>query len=194
MRKYKAAISDTDILINLAKVNRLDILELLFEEITIPHYVYDTEIRKKANRFLGIITSKIHEGGVFKLLNRKDDKIINSIAKPIIDEMYNYIGKGESECAGYAAALGTQIIVSDNTSDFKWLVDENYVPLTHNDIISICVHFNLIDRDEAEDIFQSINSNLDRPISMSFDEVYRRSITRFQSYDLDEYIVINQPV
>ncbi|MEZ0536619.1 hypothetical protein ACAG39_05120 [Caldicellulosiruptoraceae bacterium PP1] len=35
--KYTGAISDADILINLAEVNRLDILELLFKEIIIPH-------------------------------------------------------------------------------------------------------------------------------------------------------------
>ena len=36
MKKYTAAISDTDILINLAKVDRLDLLSLLFSKIIIP--------------------------------------------------------------------------------------------------------------------------------------------------------------
>jgi len=36
--RYIGAISDTDILINLAKVDRLDILECLFKEIIIPQY------------------------------------------------------------------------------------------------------------------------------------------------------------
>lgn len=31
--RYKGAVSDTDILINLAKADRLNILELLFQEI-----------------------------------------------------------------------------------------------------------------------------------------------------------------
>jgi predicted nucleic acid-binding protein len=44
--RYTGAISDADILINLAKVNRLDILELLFKEIIIPQFVYDVEIKK----------------------------------------------------------------------------------------------------------------------------------------------------
>jgi predicted nucleic acid-binding protein len=38
--RYIGAISDTDILINLAKVNRLDVLEYLFKEIIIPQYIY----------------------------------------------------------------------------------------------------------------------------------------------------------
>lgn len=47
--RYVGAISDTDILINLAKVARLDILEHLFEEIIIPQYIYD-ELCRKAGR------------------------------------------------------------------------------------------------------------------------------------------------
>ena len=46
--RYIGAISDTDILINFAKVNRLDVLEYLFEEIIIPQYIYDFEIKIKA--------------------------------------------------------------------------------------------------------------------------------------------------
>ncbi|MGI6669833.1 MAG: hypothetical protein ACOX4M_10890 [Acetivibrionales bacterium] len=41
MQRYIGAISDTDILIHLAMVNRLDILELLFEKIIIPLYIYE---------------------------------------------------------------------------------------------------------------------------------------------------------
>lgn len=186
MKKYRAAISDTDILINFAKVNRLDILELLFEEITIPYYVYEKEIKSKAKRNLAVINSKINENKVFKVLNRENNRVINRIAKPIIDEMYNYIGRGESECAGYATALGTSIIVSDNTSDFKWLENESYAPLTHNNILSICLYFNLIDRCEAEEVFNLINSNLEHPTSKSFDDVYKCSIKKFKSYNLDE--------
>ena len=39
MKKYTVAISDTDILINLAKVDRLDLLILLFSKIIIPFFV-----------------------------------------------------------------------------------------------------------------------------------------------------------
>jgi len=53
--RYIGAISDTDILINLAKVDRLDILEYLFKQIIIPQYVYDVEIKKKAGKYYGAI-------------------------------------------------------------------------------------------------------------------------------------------
>ena len=51
--RYTGAISDADILINLARVNRLDILELLFKEIIIPQFAYDIEIKKNAGRYYG---------------------------------------------------------------------------------------------------------------------------------------------
>lgn len=41
--RYVGAISDTDILINIAMVDRFDILEYLFEQIIIPQYVFDIE-------------------------------------------------------------------------------------------------------------------------------------------------------
>lgn len=180
MKKHKIAISDTDILINLAKIDRLDLLDLLFEEIIIPHYVYDKELSKKAGKLFGKINFKIMDANsIFKVVDRKKDFVINKLAEPIIREKYNYIGKGESECAGYAAAIGTSIIVSDNTSDFEWLDDE-YIMLTHNNILAICVNGNLITSEEAESIYTSINDTLSQPSGLNFSKVYSKSISRFK--------------
>jgi len=72
--RYTGAISDADILINLARVNRLDILELLFKEIIIPQFVYDIEIKKNAGRYYGLINEAIHkDGSIFKIVDRKKD-------------------------------------------------------------------------------------------------------------------------
>ena len=60
--RYIGAISDADILINLAKVNRLEILELLFKEIIVPQYVYDVEIKKMGIHF-HVIYNAIHKDG-----------------------------------------------------------------------------------------------------------------------------------
>lgn len=85
--KYKGAISDADILINLAKVDRLDILDLLFEEIIIPKYIYDNEIKKKAGRYYGAINEVVHmDGSIFKVVDRKKDISINMIARDIIED------------------------------------------------------------------------------------------------------------
>lgn len=190
MKKHKIAISDTDILINLAKIDRLDLLDLLFDEIIIPHYVYDKELSEKAGKLFGKINFKINDDeSIFKVVDRKKDFVINKLAEPIIREKYNYIGKGESECAGYASAIGTSIIVSDNTSDFKWLDDE-YIMLTHNNILAICVNCNLITNEEAEKIYTSINDTLSYPSNLSFSQVYSKSISRFKKKGWDNILGI----
>lgn len=190
MKKHKIAISDTDILINLAKIDRLDLLDLLFDEIIIPHYVYDKELSKKAGKLFRKINLKINDDdSIFKVVDRKKDFVINKLAEPIIREKYNYIGKGESECAGYASAIGTSIIVSDNKSDFKWLDDE-YIMLTHNNILAICVNRNLITNEEAENIYTSINDTLSNPSSLNFSQVYSKSISRFKKKGWDNILGI----
>lgn len=105
--KYEGAIADTDILINLASIDRLDILEYLFEKIIIPWYVYEVEIKGKAGRkYSNIVQAIKKEGSIFEVKDRKKDKALNYLSKGIINEKKLIIGPGESECAGYAYAVG----------------------------------------------------------------------------------------
>ena len=67
-KKYKAAISDTDILINFAKIERLDILEKIFEKVIVPYYVYDKELRFKAKGFFYYIEKYIKSSKVFEVI------------------------------------------------------------------------------------------------------------------------------
>lgn len=187
--RYKAAISDTDIFINLAMVDRLDLLSLLFSKIYIPFYVYDVELRKKTGIFFSRIESEIKkENSIFEIINREEDKVIEKLAEPIIKEKKKVIGPGESECAGYAVALGVPIIISDNKNEFKWL--KEYITLTHNNIISLCIYFNLINDTDGEEIFKSINDLLTIPTKMPFDLVYTKSFERFKNSGWNQYLGI----
>ncbi len=104
--RYAGAISDADILINLARVNRLDILELLFRKIIIPQFVYDIEIKKNAGMCYSVINQAVHEdGSIFRIADRKKDLSLNMLAKGIIEDKKKLMGSGESECAGYAQTL-----------------------------------------------------------------------------------------
>lgn len=53
--KFKAAISDTDILIDLYKSNSFEILSILFEKIYIPEFIYHNELLKVARRHQDIV-------------------------------------------------------------------------------------------------------------------------------------------
>lgn len=57
--KYEAAISDTDILIDLFRTNTMEILKLLFKKIVIPSYIYNRELPKTARKFKDHTLSEI---------------------------------------------------------------------------------------------------------------------------------------
>lgn len=185
--RYIGAISDADILINLAKVNRLEILELLFKEIIVPQYVYDVEIKKNAGIHFHVIYNAIHkDGSIYRLLDRKKDKCIDLPAKFIIEEKKKVIGPGESECAGYAEALRIPIIISDNYTEFKWL--DEFITLTHKNLLALCVYFGDIKRSEANDIFNQINRTLKYPTQDTFNEQYKKSLKRFEMNGWADYL------
>ena len=186
--RYSGAISDADILINLASVERLDILELLFREIIIPQFVYDNEIKKNAGKYYGVINKAIYqERSIFKVVDRMKDNFINILARDIIEDKKKVIGPGESECAGYAQALRIPIIISDNYTEFKWL--DEFITLTHNNILALCVYFGEITKSEAAEIFNNINDNLSRPSRDSFEDQYRKAFVRFEKKGWEKYLV-----
>jgi len=187
--RYSGAISDADILINLASVNRLDILELLFKKIIIPQYVYDIEINKNAGKYYAIINEAIYkDASIFNILDREKDKSINFLAKGIIEDKKKVIGPGESECAGYALASNIPIIISDNHTEFKWLAE--FITLTHNNILSLCVYFGEITKNEADNIFNDINSKLTHPTKDTFEEQYNKALIRFEKNGWKPYLGI----
>ena len=186
--KYTAAISDTDILIHFAKIGKLGILELLFTEIVVPYYIFDDELKIWAGNVYGIIRDYIlSKESVFVVKNRKEDSILNRLAKDVIEEKRKIIGPGESECAGYAGALGVPIIISDNHTEFKYLDDE-FILLNYSNILTLCVHHRYLTPKCAESVFEEIKSIMDRPTSLSFDTVYNRSLRRFREKEWNEYL------
>ena len=160
--RYSGAISDADILINFAKVDRLDILSHLFKKIVIPQYVFDVELKYKAGRYYSVIIKAIQEeGSIIRVLDRKKDKAINLLSRELIEEKRKIIGPGESECAGYAKALRIPIIISDNYTEFRWL--KEFITLTHRNVLVLCVHFGDITEEIGVEIFDAINKQLKWP-------------------------------
>lgn len=176
MKKYEAAISDTDILINLAKVDKLNILELLFSKIVIPYFVYDVELRNRAKSLFCNIEEEINrQDSIFEVIDRNKDFATNKLARSTIEKYKKYVGPGESECAGYAEAFRIPIIISDNSTEFQWM-DDRYIMLTHIDILVICTKFKLLSDIEADKIYSDINNLLTHPSSITFDTRYSRSL------------------
>jgi len=164
--KYIAAISDADILIHLAKGNALDILPLLFEKIIIPKYVFEREIKAKAGSYLSAIEKYIGNDKLFRVEDREADRVINQLAKPIIEDKRVMVGRGESECAGYATAMGIPIIISDNENEFRYF--EEYVMLTYYNILTLLVYWKHLDQALGKSKYDDVNGILGYPSSKTF--------------------------
>lgn len=167
MKKYKGAVSDTDILVHLATVGRLDIFELLFEEVVIPKEGYDREVRNIAGKVLGVINVAINKkDSIFKIRDQQKETAIRYLAREIFEGKSQVIGYGESMCAGYAKALNIAIIVSNNSTEFKWLPE--FITLTYYDLLYLCVTFDLLPVSEANEVYDSVNDLMNYPSSIEF--------------------------
>jgi hypothetical protein len=168
----------------LAKADGLDILEHLFEEIIIPQYVFDNEVKRKAGRYYSVIVQAINkEGSVFKVLDRKQDKALNMLSKDTIEEKMKLI-------AGYAKALMVTVIISDNHTEFKWL--DEFITLTHRNILTLCVYFGDITEEIEARLFDTINEQLQWPTGNTFEDYKRKSMSRFKENGWNKYLGIEE--
>ena len=78
------------------------------------------------------------------------------------------------------------IIISDNYTEFKFLPE--YITLTHRNILALCVYFNKISMEEADEIFNMINKKLTRPTQLDFESLYIKSIDSFRQKGWNIYL------
>lgn len=86
--KFEAAISDTDIIVDLYKCDRFGILTMLFNKIYIPEYIYINELEKVVNRDRSIslddVKCKIEDkSSPFEIVYEKDLDLITKNAKKL---------------------------------------------------------------------------------------------------------------
>lgn len=181
--KYTASVSDTDLLIHLAKVDRLDVLELLFAEVVVPKYIKDNELLKKDKdqRLKVVQYNRLNSSSIFNFKDKEENLAFKNLANKEFRHMLKYVDKGEAECCGYAKALKIDIIISDNINDYPDMEDRGYILLGHREILPLLVYFNLMNKEDVEPIYDSINLELSHPSKFSFDEAYDRAIERIRN-------------
>ncbi|MDW7662936.1 MAG: hypothetical protein SCL54_16160 [Bacillota bacterium] len=97
--KFEAAISDTDILIDLFKSETLQILNLLFHKIYIPEFIYEKELKKVAGRqreiSLDEFQTKIEAtDGIFEIVNESGlDIVTKNVKKALFQERRDLAGR-----------------------------------------------------------------------------------------------------
>lgn len=173
--KFEAAISDTDILIDLFKSEAFQILELLFHKIYIPEFIYKKELKKVAKRHKDIsleaLQSQLEDkDGPFEIVYESGlDIITKNVKKALIQERRDLAGHGEVECACFAKASEINFVVSNNHTEFKFLNDIA-VMLSYYHVLSICVFHNKIDEDAATILYDKINQIKTNPSGHSFEQ------------------------
>lgn len=183
--KYTAAVSDADILIHLLKADNLVIIEKLFQRVIIPKYVLEREVKKKHYPSYEKLQEIINDpNSIFEVQDKDADREIRQVVNLVLQELKDLIGPGESHAAGYASALGLDIIISDNYTEFKWL--PNYIMLTYHDLLVLNVHFKYMAFQEANNVYNTINAVLDRPSAQSFATRQRKAYERFRENNWEE--------
>jgi predicted nucleic acid-binding protein len=167
----RAVISDADIIIDLARVGKLNLLEKLFEHIVIPEYVYEYEITNKAEQNLETINERIKvNDGIFSVMNDGELDISQRIIKrDVFNELKVFAGKGEVECVALANALNIPLVISNNEHDFEYL-EEWCILMTYYDILYFMVEIGEKSFNEAKKIYNDINSSKERPSGLSFEK------------------------
>lgn len=194
--KFEAAISDTDILIDLFKSGTFQILDLLFHKIYIPELIFEKELIKVVKQhndisLVALITILKDKNSPFEIVYETDlDIVTKNIKKALVKERKDLAGSGEVECACYAKASNINFVVSNNHTEFRFLNDIA-VMLSYYHILSICVFHNKINRDDAATLYNMVNSIKSNPSCHSFEQKLEESWAYFSESKYLEVLKLN---
>lgn len=183
--KFKAAISDTDILIDLYKSNSFEILSILFEKIYIPEFIYYNELLRVAQRHKDIVLEDLKrkiesDQSPFEIVYDGNlDPTIKNLRNALINEKKDIAGSGEVHCACYAKVSGINLVVSNNHTEFKYL-DDIAIMISFFHILAICVLHKKITFEEASIFYDKINGIKSKPSIHSFEQKMNRSLDYFE--------------
>lgn len=194
--KFEAAISDTDIIIDLYKSNSFEILSILFEKIYIPEFIYNTELLKVAKRHNDIeledLKRKIDsEQSPFEIVyDQHLDSLTKNLRNKLVNEKKDIAGPGEVHCACYAQVSGINFVVSNNHTEFKYL-DDIAIMISFFHILTICVLHKKITFEEASIFYDKINGIKSRPSTHDFQKKFDASLEYFNQNGYSDILKLN---
>lgn len=193
--KFEAAISDTDIIIDLFRSGCVDLLSLLFNRIYITEFIFDRELRKIAGSNFDAIRAIIEDpNSPFEIVWENGlDFVTKNAKKALKNERQYIVGPGELDCACYAHASGINFVVSNNHTEFRYL-DDIAIMLCHYHVLSICVFHNKISEEDAEKIYNSINQIKSQKSKHTFSKKLDLSWDYFWENDLVDVLKLSHLV
>lgn len=177
-QKYKCAISDTDILIDLFKSDALNVLQVLFEKVYITEFIYEKELKKVANRlridFVKLDQIITDPDGIFEIIyDNQLDIPTKKIKKVTFKERKIFVGPREADCAAYSHASGINFVVSNNHNEFEFL-DDICILLSYPHLLTICCWHEKITFNDAKNIYNKVNSQKERPTRQFFKKKFEK--------------------
>lgn len=148
----------------------------------------EKELQRKFPAEYAKVIGKInYPSSPFVKKDRRKERTLNFVAKPVIADYNGLVGPGESECAGYAAALEIPIIISDNKNEFEYMEDE-FIMLKHSDLLTLLVFYGIMNHSSAEKVYVDINNTKSRPSSILFSTHYDRALVRIRDNGWGQYL------
>ncbi|PKM94244.1 MAG: hypothetical protein CVU84_12350 [Firmicutes bacterium HGW-Firmicutes-1] len=189
--KFEAAVSDTDILIDLYRTDTLELFRFLFSKIVIPNYIYTREIPKSASKFkdgtLFGLKKYIEESKGYIEIVKDDDmaKEERILKKALVNEIKDIAGRGEVDCVSHAHATGIKIVISNNHREFEYLnkpipplINTYAIMVNYYHILTIAYMHEKIDKALATEYYNKINAV--KGSSHSFGQKIDESIEYFR--------------
>ncbi len=168
--KFEAAVSDTDILIDLYRTGNLELFKILFSKIVIPNYIYTREIPKAASKFkddtlFGLRKYLEENKGYIEIVKDEDmPKEERMLKKALVNKIKDIAGRGEVDCVSHAHATGIKIVVSNNHREFKFLnkpipplINTYAIMVNYYHILTIAYLHQKIDKKLATEYYDKIN-------------------------------------
>lgn len=189
--KFEAAVSDTDILIDLYRTGTLDLLKIVFKRIVIPYYIYSRELPNIASKFkdgtLFGLKKYIEDNEGYIVVVKDSDMLKEEriLKKALIQEIRDIAGRGEVECVSYAHATGISIVVSNNHREFEQLnkpipplINTYAIMVNYYHILTIAYLHEKISKVIATEYYEKISKV--KGTSHNFDQKMDESIEYFK--------------
>lgn len=187
--KLDICISDADILVKLCLTGHLGILGKVFKQVIIVKTVEEEAKRKLGRKIKGISISEAQSQGWLKIISVNDSNILEKeqiMNIEVFKRSYDcYLHPGELESAALANELGINLFLCDDR-DAKKIIERETDKrgLAHWEVLTIGIMMKVISFEEAEKIFNDINSTRTHPIKYSFRELYKKAIKRIKDLKL----------
>ncbi|MDF9408212.1 MAG: hypothetical protein A4E52_00333 [Pelotomaculum sp. PtaB.Bin013] len=183
----RVAVSDADVMIKLYKAGSLSLLGDIFSEVIVPGKVYE-EVTRKINKQVDDINSLL-ENKWLKKITITDREFLNEDQIELIGiTMHSFqhaLDDGEREAFALANELNISILLIDDASAKRIIEhNSNVKGLSHVEVLYLAILKKIMTPQEAEKVFERINTVVTYPIKTPFSDLIRRAQKRFRELGL----------